>query len=85
MLPDEQMRLLTTPSTYHLTTNEAKTLATLDDGERLDYFMAVRKMTLDGMDVKSMDQLVSRPTVSKTVVNWYGFNLYPVLNLSSVS
>ena len=80
MLPDEQMRLLTTLSTYNLTTNNAKTLATLDDGERLDYFMAVREMALNEMDDKSLDQLASHPMISKTVVNWYGFNLYQDLS-----
>lgn len=76
MLPDETTTLLTTDPRFNLTTKDAKTLATLDDGDRLDYYF----------DVVEYLQAQSQDTSSgKIVSNWILHELGSLLSSSDSS
>jgi aspartyl-tRNA(Asn)/glutamyl-tRNA(Gln) amidotransferase subunit B len=62
-LPDTMIETLTTD--YGLTTKDAGTLLSLDDGERLDYFFEVLSQ-LQGIDLPEVDQA----HLGKVAGNW---------------
>lgn len=74
-LPDQTLDMLTSEP-YHLTTKDAKTLLSLDDGSRLDYYLAViddldgRSIRIDGTEGEVLHMRPSQMTIGKTVGNW---------------
>lgn len=66
MLPDDTASMLTSEK-YGLTMKDAKTLAILDDGDRLDYYFDVVELLKQEL---SADELVSN-NVGKVAANWY--------------
>ena len=54
---------------YGLTTKDALTLMTLDNGDRLDYFMGVVQLLKSELVHKEKD--ISTSTVGKLAGNWY--------------
>lgn len=71
VVPDQALAMLTT-APYYLTTKDAKTIMSLDDGSRVDYYLDVmddvrrRTMPTDGMNVTG----ASATTIGKTTGNW---------------
>lgn len=71
VVPDQTLEMLTT-APYYLTTKDAKTIMSLDDGSRVDYYLDVvddmrsRLMSMDGSDFTG----TSATAVGKTAGNW---------------
>lgn len=71
VVPDQILEMLTN-APYYLTTKDAKTIMSLDDGSRVDYYRDViddvrrHLMTTDGSNVT----VISAITVGKTTGNW---------------
>jgi hypothetical protein len=68
MLPDKQMRSLTTNSTFNLSAKDAKTLIVLDDGERLDYYQTVYGIVEDRLDGQ-----LPAAKIGRTLGNWWEY------------
>jgi aspartyl-tRNA(Asn)/glutamyl-tRNA(Gln) amidotransferase subunit B len=64
MLPDELLTMLTTNPLHGLTMKDAKTIVSLDDGDRLDYYMDV----LDHVQADIGQEKVNR--LGGKVGNW---------------
>lgn len=71
VVPDQILEMLTT-TPYYLTTKDAKTIMSLDDGSRVDYYLDViddvrrHLMPTDSSNVT----VISAITVGKTTGNW---------------
>ncbi|KAI9750090.1 MAG: hypothetical protein M4579_006606 [Chaenotheca gracillima] len=75
LLPDQQLQLLTTSPEYNLTSTDAKTLISLDGGQRLDYYFRVVELVTDGLErardgkVNALDEKNVRK-IGRTTSNW---------------
>ena len=71
VVPDQTLEMLTT-APYFLTMKDSKTMMSLDDGSRVDYYLDViddvrtRMMSTDDSSVAG----VSATTIGKTAGNW---------------
>lgn len=70
MLPDDTASMLTSDK-YGLTMKDAKTLAILDDGDRLDYYLDV--VDLLKQDLSADEMALNK--VEKVAANWYVITL----------
>lgn len=66
MLPDETAETLVEDPGYGLTMKDAKTLVTLDDGDRLDYYLDVVQILRQHMP----EDLQSSSKIGKVAANW---------------
>jgi aspartyl-tRNA(Asn)/glutamyl-tRNA(Gln) amidotransferase subunit B len=64
MLPDELLKMLTEDPSHGLTMKDAKTIISLDEGDRLDYYMDVLHHVQSDMGGKTTDGMGER------VGNW---------------
>ncbi|KAI9847311.1 MAG: hypothetical protein M1837_002898 [Sclerophora amabilis] len=88
MLPDQQLDLLTTSSRFNLTAKDAKTLISLDDGERLDYYLDVVELVRQGVDASdgaeldaSVESVGSK--IGRVTGNWVLHELGALLSTES--
>jgi len=80
-LPDETFELLTQDPAYGLTMKDAKTLQSLDDGDRLDYYFEV----VDCMRAQLDTSEVANSKVGKVAANWILHELGALLSASESS
>lgn len=71
VVPDQTLEMLTT-APYYLTPKDAKTIMSLDDGSRVDYYCDAidnvrrRMMPTDGSDIPRASAIA----IGKTTGNW---------------
>jgi aspartyl-tRNA(Asn)/glutamyl-tRNA(Gln) amidotransferase subunit B len=80
-LPDDHFRILTSPDyCYNLTFKDAKTLMSLDDGGRVEYYKnvtdEVRRRLANSEGCGENDHIVTK--TGKMTGNWFGLS-YPWL------
>ena len=80
-MPDETLELLTQDPAYGLTMKDAKTLQSLDDGDRLDYYFEV----VDCMRAQLDTSKVANSKIGKVAANWILHELGALLSASESS
>jgi aspartyl-tRNA(Asn)/glutamyl-tRNA(Gln) amidotransferase subunit B len=81
MLTDNFMHLLVDSKEYGLTTKDASTLLTLDDGDRLDYYLDIVQM----LRTEFADEPAILSRIGKVAGNWYVTDLTCPDRLKSIN